>query len=214
VKSEKRILELDEALLKKTIAKFCKKNLKIKDLVAEIGLPDLHFRKAGYETLVKIIIGQQVSLASALSAYLKLKEKAVRITPKSVLSLTEEELKQCYFSRQKIIYVRALSTAILEKKVNLGQMVCLSDDEVVKQLTQIKGIGIWTAEVYLLQALRRTNIFPLGDLAAINALKEIFEISDKSLLKKEIEKYSPNKTSLLFLAWHYYLRKRNLKIIL
>jgi DNA-3-methyladenine glycosylase II len=214
VKSNERILALDKALLKSTITKFCKKDLRIKDIVAEIGLPDLHYRKQGFETLVKIILGQQVSLASALSAYLKLKEKKGRITPKSILNLTEEELRQCYFSRQKIIYVRALSTAILEKKVNLNQMAILDDDEVIKQLTQIKGIGIWTAEVYLLQALRRTNIFPLGDLAAINALKEIFEISDKSLLEKEIEKYSPSKTSLLFLAWHYYLKKRNLKIIL
>jgi DNA-3-methyladenine glycosylase II len=214
VKSEKRIVELDEALLRTTIEKFCKKNLRIKDLVAEIGLPDLHFRKEGFETLVKIMLGQQVSLASALTAYLKLKEKTKRVTPKSVLSLTDEELRQCYFSRQKIVYVQALSAAILEKKLKLNQMTFLSDEEVLMQLTQIKGIGIWTAEVYLVQALRRTNIFPLGDLAAINALKEIFEISDKSLLEKEIEKYSPNKTSLLFLAWHYYLKKRNLKIIL
>jgi DNA-3-methyladenine glycosylase II len=214
VKSEKIIVVLDDALLKKTIEKFCKKNVRIKGLVEEIGLPDLHFRKEGFETLVKIILGQQVSLASALSAYLKLKEKIGHITPKSVLSLTEEQLKQCYFSKQKIIYVRALSTSIIEKQVNLNQMVFLSDDKVIKQLTQIKGIGIWTAEVYLLQALRRTNVFPLGDLAAINALKEIFEISDKSLLEKEIEKYAPNKTSLLFLAWHYYIKKRNLKITL
>ncbi len=214
MKLKVKIIELDKVLLKTTIATFCKKDKKIKDLVAEIGLPDLHFRKAGFETLVKIILGQQVSLASALSAYLKLKERTGRVTPKSVLSLSDEELKQCYFSRQKIVYVKAISLAILEKKINLQQLAFLNDESVIKQLTEIKGIGIWTAEVYLLQALRRTDVFPLGDLAAINALKEIFGISDKSLLVKEIEKYSPHKTSLLFLSWHYYLKKRNLKIVL
>jgi DNA-3-methyladenine glycosylase II len=214
VKSDDRIILLDEVLLKTSIANFCKKNLRIRDLVTEIGLPDLYFREAGFETLVKIILGQQVSLASALSAYLKLKQKTESVTPKSILSLTEEELKQCYLSKQKINYVRALSTAILDKELELNEMVFLSDNEVIKQLTKVKGIGIWTAEVYLLQALRRTNVFPLGDLAAISALKEIFEINDKTKLEFEIEKYSPNKTSLLFLAWHFYVKKRNLKIIL
>jgi DNA-3-methyladenine glycosylase II len=208
------IVQLDRTLLNESIDAFCVHHKSIKKVVSSIGYPDLYFRKANFETLVKLILEQQVSLASARSAYEKLKAKVKRITPKNILDLSDEDLKACYFSRQKTVYVRALSTAILTKQLDLKGLEKLDDEAVKETLMSIKGIGHWTAEVYLLQALKRPNHFPLGDVAAMNAAKEIFGVSDREKLIKKINQFSPNKTSLVFLAWYYYIKKKNLKVIL
>jgi len=137
------------------------------------GYPPMWTRPNTFETLVHIILEQQVSLASALSALNKLREKIISITPKKFLILSDEELKSCYFSRQKTLYVRSLATAIQTKQLILEELEVLLNDEVRNKLTALKGIGNWTTDVYLMFVLRRSDIFPMGDLAAVNALKQI-----------------------------------------
>jgi DNA-3-methyladenine glycosylase II len=208
------INQLELAQLHKHIDIFRKQYPQINIAFQTIGYPKLYTRPAGFETLVKIILGQQVSLASALSAYLKLKDKVKKVTPVTLFSLSDEELKQCYFSRQKVIYVKALCNAIIKKELNLKQLVYLDDTAVINELTKVKGIGIWTAEIYLLQALKRCDIFPKGDLAAINGLKDMFNINDTEKLWCRVEPFKPYRSSLLFFVWHYYAHKKKLKIVL
>lgn len=175
------------------------------------GTPPLWAREANFATLIHIILEQQVSLASALSAFNKLKERLVEITPEKVLSLTDEELKSCYFSRQKTVYTRELSRAILEEKLDLDNLQNHSDEEVKNELKQIKGIGDWTADIYLLMALLRADVMPKGDLAlhaAYQKIKGLEKRPNSDEFIKLAEKWSPYRAVAARLLWHFYLSER------
>ncbi len=187
----------------------------IADIISAHGYPPLWGRKEGFATLVHIILEQQVSLASARSAYDKLKEKIGTITPAKVLTLTDEELKGCYFSRQKINYVRELATAIVYKKLLVDKLGQLPNDEIRQKLTAIKGIGHWTVDVYLMMALHRADLFPMGDIALINSLRHIKGLP-KDVSRVDMEKHTaawkPYRTVAAFLLWHSYIIRRKIKI--
>lgn len=183
-------------------------------IIGKHGYPPFWNRPNTFETLVHIILEQQVSLASALSALNKLKERVREITPERLLLLTDEEMKACYCSRQKTKYIRHLAEAILSGEINLTELEQLPDDVVRKKLTELKGIGNWTADVYLMFVLQHRDIFPVGDLAAVNALKQVKKLSHLTV-KEEIEaisiKWKPYRTIATMLLWHFYLAERKLK---
>jgi DNA-3-methyladenine glycosylase II len=172
------------------------------------GYPPMWNRPNTFETLVHFILEQQVSLASALAALNKLRERIGEITPLEVLRLSDEELKACYFSRQKTGYVRYLAESVISGEVVLRKFVDLSDDQVRSTLTTLKGIGNWTVDVYLIFVLHRADIFPLGDLAAVNALRRIKHLPKDSLresLLPIIDRWKPHRTIATMLLWHFYL---------
>lgn len=187
----------------------------LKAIVTQYGYPPMWTRPASFSTLIHIILEQQVSLASAKAAFVKLKERIGQITAQKLLSLTDVELKACYFSRQKMGYARHLAEAIVTKRLNLQKLSSLPDEEIRSQLTQIKGIGDWTVDIYLLFALQRTDIFPTGDLAMVNAFKEIKQL-EKVVSKEQIinlsESWKPHRSIATMLLWHYYIQKRGLRI--
>lgn len=188
----------------------------LKGIIDTYGYPPLWVRPNTFETLVLTILEQQVSLASAYAAYTKLKEKVSALTPQNMLLLTDEELRTCYFSRQKMVYVRGLATAILQEGLDLNAMATLTDDVVRTTLKQLKGIGDWTVDIYLLHALQRTDIFPLGDLALVNALKAVKGLgpeTSKEQMLNIAEPWRPYRSIATMLLWHYYIQKRGLKII-
>ncbi len=164
-----------------------------------------------FESLIHIILEQQVSLASALAALNKLREKLTKITPAKLLKLTDEELKACYFSRQKMSYARYLAQAIQNKEFSPAAMETLPDEEVRKNLIALKGIGNWTADVYLMFVLQRADIFPIGDLAAVNALKKVKKLpkdTPPEQLLKISASWQPYRTVATMILWHYYLSLR------
>jgi len=181
------------------------------DLAAIIlshGYPPMWNRPNTFETMVHFILEQQVSLASALSALNKLRDKIKEITPQKVLRLSDEELKACYFSRQKTGYVRYLAESLISGQVDLQSFPNLPDDEVRTTLVTLKGIGNWTVDVYLIFVLQRADIFPLGDLAAVNALKRIKHLpkdTHRDALLPVIDRWKPHRTIATMLLWHYYL---------
>jgi len=144
----------------------------------------------------------------------KLKEKLGSITPKNLLSLSDEELRACYFSRQKTVYAKCLAEAIVSKQLNLKKLDSFEDAVIRQQLKTIKGIGDWTVDVYLLFVLQRTDVFPLGDLAMVNALKEIKQLSKETSREKLMslsEPWKPYRSIATMLLWHYYIQKRGIK---
>ncbi len=170
--------------------------------------PPMWTRSNSFETLVHIILEQQVSLASALAALNKLRERIKDITPENFLVLTDEELKACYFSRQKTLYARGLAQELLDGRLDLKALEQLSDEEVRARLIQIKGIGHWTIDVYLMFVLNRTDIFPIGDLAALNALKRVKQLPEgasKEQLAQLATRWQPNRSIATMLLWHLYL---------
>jgi len=185
------------------------------EVIRLYGYPPLWHRREGFATMVHIILEQQVSLASARAAYDRLKDKIGLITPKKILALTDEELKTCYFSRQKIVYVRHLASAIAKKELDLRSLSALSNEEIRQKLIAIKGIGHWTVEVYLMMILHRCDLFPLGDIALINSLKEVKRLP-KATTRAEVEliaaRWKPLRTIAAFLLWHAYICRRNMII--
>ena len=180
-------------------------------VIQTYGYPPMWTRGNTFETLVHIILEQQVSLASALSALNKLRERLEEITPAGILLLTDEELKACYFSRQKTVYVKHLAEAIISKKIVLPSMEKLSNDEIRVLLHQLKGVGNWTIDVYLMFVLQRADIFPIGDLAAVNAMKQLKKLpreTTRETLLEMAENWSPYRTVATMILWHYYLSLR------
>jgi DNA-3-methyladenine glycosylase II len=188
--------------------KLASRDADLKYIIKEYGYPPMWNRPNTFETLVHIILEQQVSLASALAALNKLREKIKKITPARVLKLTDEELRGCYFSRQKTNYVRGLANALATGQLDLAGMKEISDNEVRTRLTALKGIGNWTVDVYLIFVLHRADIFPLGDLAAVNAVKKIKKLPKDASREKIIliiDRWAPHRTIAAMLLWHYYL---------
>jgi DNA-3-methyladenine glycosylase II len=181
------------------------------DLATILGAhryPPMWTRPNTFETLVHIILEQQVSLASALAALNKLRERLKEITPKAFLALTDEELKACYFSRQKTLYTRGLATELLEGRLDLGSLEAMPDDKVRARLIALKGIGNWTIDVYLMFVLQRADIFPVGDLAAINALRRVKKLpkdTPKEELLEVAAGWQPYRSVATMLLWHLYL---------
>ena len=177
-------------------------------IIKNHGYPPLWSRPNTFETLVHIILEQQVSLASALSALNKLRERVQEIAPARVLLLTDEEFKACYCSRQKTTYIKYLAEAIVSGQINLEELEQLPDEVIRAKLTALKGIGNWTTDVYLMFVLQHADIFPIGDLAAVNALKRVKALP-KETTREEVmviaEQWAPYRTVASMLLWHYYL---------
>ena len=186
----------------------------LKAIIKQYGYPPLWIRPNSFETLVLTILEQQVSLASAYSAYKKLKER-IKLTPENLAMLTDEELRSCYLSRQKIVYTKELANAILSEKIKLKKFESLPDDIVRTELKALKGIGDWTVDIYLIHALRRMDIFPIGDLALVNSIKMVKQLS--SITRDELfelsKKWKPYRSMATMLFWHYYIKKKNITIL-
>jgi len=195
--------------------KLAKKDRHLFAIIRQYGYPPMWTRRGNFQTLIHIILEQQVSLASARAALNKLRERIGTITPKKLLALSDEDLKTCYFSRQKTVYARYLANALVSKQIILKKFSDLDDAEIRRQLKTIKGIGDWTVDVYLLFALQRTDLFPLGDLAMVNALKEVKQLSKETKqeeLLKLAERWRPYRSIATMLLWHYYIQKRGIKL--
>ncbi len=186
----------------------------LQSILTAYGYPPYWTRPNTFETLVLTILEQQVSLTSAYAAFKKLKEKIGDISPEAVLQLSDEELRGCYFSRQKIVYVRGLADAILSRKINLEKFIKEEDEVVRKELTALKGIGNWTVDIYLLHALQRSDIFPIGDLALVNALHMLqAEKLPKESLLAQAENWRPYRSLATMMLWHFYICKKNIKLL-
>lgn len=180
-------------------------------IISAYSYPPFWSRPNTFESLIHIILEQQVSLASALSALQKLKEKIGIVSAENLLILNDEELKACYFSRQKTVYARDLARNTLSGNLNLNELKTLPEDEIRRKLTAIKGIGNWTTDVYLMFILHRTDIFPVGDLAAVNALKKLKNLPKDTLKERLLqiaEAWKPYRTIATMLLWHEYLSSR------
>jgi DNA-3-methyladenine glycosylase II len=180
----------------------------LQKIIDTYGYPPFWSRANSFESLVHIILEQQVSLAAANSALNKLRERLQEITPARILLLTDEEMRACYVSRQKNGYIKYMAEVIISGQINLEEFPIMPDDEVRAKLVALKGIGNWTADVYMISALHRADIFPIGDLAAVNALKRIKNLPKETPTEQLLaiaETWKPYRTIAAKLLWHYYL---------
>ncbi len=180
-------------------------------IAARFGPPPLWERPEGFATLVYIILEQQVSLASARAAYQRLEAAARPLTAHNFLRLSDEELKQIGFSRQKTAYGRNLAHAVAEGRLDLANLSDCEDEDVRSRLTAIKGIGQWTADIYLLMAMGRPDIWPSGDLALAVAVQEVKGMPARPTpaeMNSLSEAWRPLRAVAARLLWHYYLSRQ------
>ena len=202
---------LDKQSLTRGVSVLCRRDRDLAAVIDDIGQPPLWARPAGFVTLIRIILEQQVSLASADAAYRRLRETLPRITPAGFLRLSDGDLRAAGFSRQKTVYCRELATALADKSLSLRQLQHSDDHEIRQQLTSIKGIGDWTVDIYLLMVLKRPDAWPVGDLALARAAKAIKGYSTMPAandLEQLGEGWRPWRAVAARVLWHYYLRSR------
>jgi DNA-3-methyladenine glycosylase II len=179
---------------------------KIKD---KYGTPPNWQRPQGFISLSRIILEQQVSLASAEAHFIKLTSYLKEFTPSEILKLSDKEMRACQISRQKAKYLRELSMAVINKDLIFEELPILSPEDVRKKLTSIKGIGDWTTDIYLMFCLQSKDIFPLGDIALITTIKELTKVKTKSGIIRLTQKWKPYRSLASYFLWYYYLKKRN-----
>jgi DNA-3-methyladenine glycosylase II len=178
---------------------------------ATYGDPPLWQRASGFRTLVHIILEQQVSLSSARSMLLRLETAVQPFTPERFLEVGDEHLRRLGVTRQKSAYVLHLSDEIVRGELNFRRLARLSNDEALVTLTRIKGIGLWSANIYLLMAMRRADIWPAGDLAlavAIHELKNLKKRPSPEELEAFAERWRPHRAVAARMLWQYYLGRK------
>ena len=164
----------------------------------------LKSRKDPFFSLCKSIVGQQISVTAANSVWKKLESKSKKIAPKNILKLTTRQIASCGLSRQKILYLKILSKKFLNKDLDVRKLKKMNDEDAIKYLTQVKGIGKWTAEMFLFFNQMRPNIFPVQDIGLLRAIsinyKTKYPPSEKQLRGFK-EKWSPYCTVATWYLW-------------
>jgi len=174
------------------------------------GYPEPRIRDRGHQTLLRTIIGQQVSVASANAIWKRLEEAVGAALDPAVLAATPDELlRGCGLSRQKISYVKSLAELVASGELDLFDLPA-DDEEAIAALTRIKGIGRWSAEIYLLFAEGRGDIWPAGDLAVqeeVGQLMGLPERPSEKVVREIARKWSPHRGAAAIFTWHHYGRR-------
>ncbi|MWB96694.1 DNA-3-methyladenine glycosylase 2 family protein [Flavobacterium sp. GA093] len=187
------------------------KNPIFQEIISKYGLPTIPKRPPGFETLVLLILEQQVSIDSAKATFFKIKAHTI-CNPESLSVLSDEEFRTLGVSRQKTKYIKILAEAVLNKELDIEGLASKSAQEVREELIQLKGIGNWTIDIYLMFCLQEPDLIPLGDIAVVNTIKELLDIHDKQEMEVHAQQWAPYRSYATYLLWHYYLNKRNRKV--
>jgi DNA-3-methyladenine glycosylase II len=175
--------------------------------LARVGYPEPRIRERGYRTLLRTIVGQQVSVAAAASVWRKLEAKiGEAMEPAALLERDFDTLRACGLSRQKQGYVRSLCELVADGTLDLANLPA-DDEAAIAELVRIKGIGRWSAEIYLLFAEGRPDIWPAGDLAVMAGLGKILSLEerpDEKATRAMAEKWRPHRGALAIFTWHCY----------
>jgi len=160
------------APMNKALAHLKNSDAVLASIIERVGPPKIAYREPTFEALARSIVFQQLSTKAARTIYGRLEEAAGgRITPQAIQNLSLGEMRRAGLSKQKIGYIRDLAEHALSGKVDFDRLPAMSDEEVITALTDIKGVGVWTAHMFLIFALRRPNVLAVGDLGVRTAIK-------------------------------------------
>ena len=202
---------LNEDSLARAARLLAKRDRGLASILETLGPPPLWSRRPGFPTLVQIILEQQVSLASAASIFARLKKNVVPFRPVRMAELGEAHLKSLGLTRQKTAYCLHLAESLTKNRLELAQLARMTDDQAKATLMEMKGIGSWSADIYLLMALRRPDIWPTGDLAlatGISRLKKLKERPAPEQLSRMADAWRPFRSVAARMLWQYYLAMR------
>ena len=202
------IQTLDESSYQRALIELADRDDDLGRILDTLGPPPMWDRPPGFPTLVHIILEQQVSLASAWACLDKLVAIVGELTPAGLLAVDDDTLKTAGFSRQKSEYSRVLAAAIEHGALNLDELADLADNEARERLMELKGIGRWTADIYLLMALGRPDIWPTGDLALVVAAMQIKNLDTRPSVDefgRLGDAWRPWRSVAARILWHHYL---------
>ncbi len=180
----------------------------IKQAVALVGYPSERVNEQGLNTFMRVIMGQQLSVKAAATIWGRVQDLVgIHATIHDYAAQSDEALRAVGLSRQKITYTRSLCETIEQGILDIDALPSMSDNDAIKAITAVKGLGIWSAHMYLMFSLGRSDIWPVGDLAVRVGIGRIVELADRPS-EKETEKlgerWQPYRSSVALLAWHYY----------
>ena len=202
---------LSEATLPAAVGELAARDPDLAAVVDRYGPPPLWSRPPGFETLVQIMLEQQVSLASAFAAFERLRRAVDPLTPEGFLRLDDAELLRIGFSRQKTRYARELAAALVSGRFDLDSLAVLPDDEVHRELCALSGIGPWTSSIYLMEALLRPDVWPVADIALVTSVVAVKGLVDRPgpvEMESLGEAWRPWRSVAARLFWHDYLGRR------
>ncbi len=198
---------LDEQTLTEALGELAGRDADIARALDEVGQPSLRRSDPGFKTLLRAIVSQQISKAAAATVWRRLEEAAGALDAESVAVLDEDALRAAGLSRQKASYARGLAEAVVTGGIDFDGLVDRPDEEVVEALVRLRGIGRWSAEIYLLFALGRPDAFPADDLALMigaGRLKRLKQRPTRGGLTEIAEAWRPWRGPAALLLWHYY----------
>jgi DNA-3-methyladenine glycosylase II len=182
--------------MRKAVNHLKKSDAILASVIARVGSCQVAYREPTFEALARSIVFQQLSTKAARTIYGRLEEAAGgKITPEAIQNLGVGEMRRCGLSKQKIGYIRDLADHAISGKVDFAKLPEMSDEEVIVALTDIKGVGVWTAHMFLIFALRRPNVLPVGDLGVRTAIQRLYR-------KRKLP--SPAQMERLAESWHPY----------
>ena len=194
---------MDEALVVLT-----QKDEVLKGIISEFGLPIIQKREEGFASMCHIILEQQVSIASAKAAYEKLVSLVGKIDPITIYNATDQDLRNCGISRQKTLYLKDVAQRVISKELSFSSLPMKTEQQIRNELIQIKGVGNWSIDVYLMFCMQSQDIIPLGDIAIKNTLMELYNCQSEEEMLAISSNWKPFRTLASFIIWHYYLKKR------
>jgi DNA-3-methyladenine glycosylase II len=210
-----RKLSIPPTLTDKTyhrcISELTKRNPDLAEAVSRWGKPPFWTHAPGFPGIVIAILSQQVSLESANATFTKLENAIGAINPEKFLTLDDRTLRAIGFSRQKTAYVRGVAHQTKAGEFDLNDLESMDNDLARKKLMEVKGIGAWTADTYLLFALRRSDAWPSGDLALAKAIQELRGLSTTPAYEEVAriaDQWRPLRAVAARILWHHYLNQR------
>lgn len=203
---------LNEASIARAARHLAKRDRELAAIFERLGPPPLWARRPGFPTLVNIILEQQVSLAAAATMFARLKHNVVPLHPARMIELGEDHLKSLGLTRQKTAYCLDLAQSLSDKRLRLSQLSGMSDAAAKAALMEIKGLGAWSADVYLLMVLLRPDVFPATDLALLTAVTNLKQLPTRTTpnqLLEMAEAWRPYRSVAARMLWQYYLDHRS-----
>ena len=179
----------------------------VEGAVGAIGYPQPRIRAQGFETFFSTIVSQQISTEAAAAVMQRARDLLPRLDASSLLNLPEGALREAGLSMRKVDYAQGLAHAILDGVLIPGDLPAMNNEEVIKVITALPGFGLWSAEIYLMFSLQRSDIFPADDLALQVALQRLKGLAQRPTPKQAralIEHWSPWRSAGCLFLWHYY----------
>lgn len=198
---------MNEEIIKQGLDDIATRDADVAKAIRQLGYPEPRIRPKGFETFFNIVVSQQLSTHAAAAIMGRARELLPSISANSVKTLKADELRNIGLSRQKVSYIQGLCDSVLNGEFNPDKLEQMENEEAIKHIVNLKGFGPWSAEIYLMFSLQRTDIFPSGDLALLVALQKLKGLEDKPTPKQAqgiIEHWSPWRSVGSLFLWHYY----------